>query len=302
MWRPSRAAGAAYVFLLMGATAAAAVSLDRLLRRRSHAYFAFTAVVVWATLGGRSLRETASGLAEAVETGRIDEARRLARSLVGRETADLDGPELCRAAVESLADNTADAIVGPLLWCALAGPAAACIYRAANTLDAMVGHRNERYERFGWAAARLDDVLTWPAARLAALLTVSAAALPGSGKGAATALRILRRDGDRHPSPNAGQVEAAFAGALGVRLGGANRYGDLIEERPRIGQGPLPDPEATRRAVRLCAIVSAAACAVSALLSLGIQALSVERGPRASLRTGSGLASFRISRLWEIVR
>src|SRR5207302_1228960 len=126
--------------------------------------------------------------------------------------------ELCRAGIESVAENTADAVTGPLLWGALAGPAGVAAYRAANTLDAMVGHRNERYERFGWAAARLDDLLTWPAARLAAGLAVVLA--PVAEGDPVRAWTVLRRDGSLHPSPNAGRLEAAFAGALGVGLGG----------------------------------------------------------------------------------
>src|SRR5205085_10396633 len=133
-------------------------------------------------------------------------------------------------------ENTADAVVGPLVWCAVAGPAGAAAYRAANTLDAMVGHRTRRYERFGWAAARLDDVLTWPAARAGALLAVALAPQVGGRPGAAWA--ALRRDGARHPSPNAGRLEAAFAGALGVTLGGRNRYTERVQDRPRLGAGP----------------------------------------------------------------
>jgi adenosylcobinamide-phosphate synthase len=124
-------------------------------------------------------------------------------------------------------------------------------YRAANTLDAMVGYRDERYRAFGWAAARLDDALNWPVARLTAVATVAAAPLAGADARAAAG--AWRRDGNRHPSPNGGQVEAAFAGALGVRLGGANRYGDAVEQRPHLGDGPPPDTAAIRRAARLSA-------------------------------------------------
>ncbi len=184
---------------------------------------------------------------------------------MGRDPSQLDGPELCRGAVESVAENTADAVVGPLVWGAVAGPAAVVAYRAANTLDAMVGHRSDRYERFGWSAARLDDVLTWPAARLAALLTVAVAPLAGAD--ARGAWRTLRRDGPRHPSPNAGRLEAAFAGALGVRLGGRNRYGDRIEDRPPLGDGSPPNVDAVRAAARLSQLVGAGAAGLCILVA-----------------------------------
>ncbi|HZA84067.1 MAG TPA: cobalamin biosynthesis protein, partial [Actinomycetes bacterium] len=133
-----------------------------------------------------------------------------------------------------------------------------------NTLDAMVGHRSARYERFGWAAARLDDTLTWPAARLGAELTCLLAPLVGGEAG--RAWRTLRRDGGAHPSPNAGRMEAAFAGALGVRLGGTNRYGDRVEQRPALGSGPDPGPDDVDRAVRLSLLVGSAAAALVALV------------------------------------
>lgn len=265
LWRPSRAAGATYVAVLVVPVTATAAALDFALRRRPLARFLLAAAAAWAALGGRSLAWEATRLAGAVERGDLDRARRIAPSLVGRDPSGLDGPELCRAAVESVAENTADAVAGPLLWGALAGPAGIVAYRAVNTLDAMVGHRNERYERFGWAAARLDDVLTWPAARLAALVAVVVAPLAGVDGGAAW--RILHRDGAQHPSPNAGRLEAAFAGALGVRLGGTNRYGDRVETRPTLGEGSLPDPAAVRRAVRLSRLVGLFAALVSVALA-----------------------------------
>jgi adenosylcobinamide-phosphate synthase len=264
LWRPRRAAGAAHAALLVAASAGAVALARRLTRGRPRVRGALDAAAVWACLGGRSLAREAFGLASVVEAGDLPRARSRARALVGRDTADLDGAELCRAAVESVAENTADAVVGPLVWCAVAGPAGAAAYRAANTLDAMVGHRSRRYERFGWASARLDDLLTWPAARAAALLAVALA--PRVGGRSSAAWTALRRDGARHPSPNAGRLEAAFAGALGVSLGGRNRYEGRVEERPRIGGGRAPGPEDVRRAARLSLAVgaSAACCAAAA--------------------------------------
>jgi adenosylcobinamide-phosphate synthase len=256
-YRPSRLAGAAHAGVLVALPTLVAARASRgggPVRR-----VVGLAACGWAALGGRSLRGTALRMADLVDAGDLPQARQLARSLVGRRTDGLDGPDLDRAALESLAENTADAEAGTLVWGAVAGAPGAVAHRAANTLDAMVGHRDERYRRFGWGAARLDDVLGWPAARACAASTVAAAAL--CGEDARGALRAWRRDGGRHPSPNAGRVEAAFAGALNVTLGGANDYGGRIEERPLLGDGPAPDTAALRRAVRL----SAASTAVLAL-------------------------------------
>lgn len=265
LWRPSRAAGSAYVATLLVPVTVAVAVLDAALQRRSWARVVLGAAATWVALGGRSLAREAHRLADAVGRGDLNRAREIAPALVGRDPTELDGPELCRAAMESVAENTADAMVGPLLWGAVAGPAAIVAYRAANTLDAMVGHRNDRHERFGWAAARLDDLLTWPAARLAALLTVALAPLAGADP--RQAWRVLRRDGARHPSPNAGRLEAAFAGGLGVRLGGRNRYGDRIEDRPVLGDGSTPDVDAVRRAVRLSRLVGAASAGICVFLA-----------------------------------
>lgn len=265
LWTPSRAVGSAYVAALVVPLTAAVAVLDDALRRRPWARFALASAATWVALGSRSLAREARRLADAVEGGDLGRAREIAPALAGRDPSGLDRPELCRAAVESVAENTADAVVGPLLWGAVAGPGAIVAYRAVNTLDAMVGHRNDRHERFGFAAARLDDVLTWPAARLSALLTVALAPLAGAD--GRESWRILRRDGARHPSPNAGRLEAAFAGALGVRLGGRNRYGERIEDRPPLGDGSPPDVDAVRRAVRLSRLVGAAAAGLCAVLA-----------------------------------
>jgi adenosylcobinamide-phosphate synthase len=263
-WRPSRSTGVAYVMVLVGGAGVAVAVADRSLARRPVTRMLMTGLVTWSALGGRSLAEAGRRLAGAVRDGDLEAARKLAPTLVGRDPGGLDGPELCRAALESVAENTADAVVGPLLWGALAGPAGVAAYRAANTLDAMVGYHNDRYERFGWAAARLDDLLTWPAARLGAGLTCMLAPLVGGGAG--RAWRTLRLDGGAHPSPNAGRMEAAFAGALGVRLGGSNRYGDRVERRPTLGVGPAPAPDDVDRAVRLSVLVGSAATALLVLV------------------------------------
>lgn len=279
LWRPRRLAGAAYTGLLVGGVAAVTAAADRRLRRRPAARAAFAAGVTWCTLGGRSLARQARRLAEAVRSGDLEGARRLLPTLAGRDPAGLPGDELCRAAVESVAENTADAVVGPLLWGALAGPPGAAAYRAANTLDAIVGHSSDRYRRFGWASARLDDVLTWPAARLGAGLAVALAPAGRAGSRRA-AWAGLCRYGRAHPSPNAGRMEAAFAGALGVGLGGRNRYGSRTEDRPKIGDGPVPTPDDVDAAVCLAGAVGLAAACVSVLLALVVPGPARGRGRR----------------------
>jgi adenosylcobinamide-phosphate synthase len=159
------------------------------------------------------------------------------------------------------------------------------VYRAANTLDAMIGHRSPRYERFGWAAARLDDVLTWPAARLTALLTMLVAPLAGADAG--ESLRVMRRDGARHPSPNAGLTEAAFAGALGLRLGGTNRYATHTEDRPPLGDGRAPSSEDIARAVLLSRLVGRASVIACALVALTRTHVSATRWMSATRWTPS---------------
>lgn len=262
-WRDRRAAGVLHTGALVLGAWASVRALDRAAARLRGGRPLLLALVTWAALGGRSLVACGRRLAALVEAGDIAGARALAPSLVGRDPDSLDGPELCRAAVESIAENTADAVLGPLAWCALAGPAGAAAYRAANTLDAMIGHRSPRYARFGTAAARLDDVLNWPVARAGALLAVALA--PAAGGRSREAWRVLRRDGARRPSPNSGRMEAAFAGALGVRLGGCNVYAGRVEDRPRLGDGPPPGPADVRRA----AVLSLAVGAAGALLAAG---------------------------------
>jgi adenosylcobinamide-phosphate synthase len=193
--------------------------------------------------------------------------------LCGRNPSSLDAAGLARATVESVAENTSDAVVGPLLWGAIAGVPGLLAYRAVNTLDAMVGHRSDRYLRFGWAAARLDDVANLLPARLTAALTVLLA--PAVGGRPPAALRAWRRDGRKHPSPNAGPVEAAFAGALGRTLGGVLMYDGRVEDRPLLGDGPAPGVDDIARAARLSAAVTTAAGAVAV-----VGRLLVDRGRR----------------------
>jgi len=261
-WRDSRSAGAAHVLLLTGATTALGVALDRGTRRHPVARTLVTAVATWSVLGGTSLGRAATTMQRALDAGDLPAARTALPALAGRDPAGLGVPELSRATVESVAENTSDAAVAPLVWGAVAGIPGLLAYRAVNTLDAMVGHRSPRYERFGWAAARLDDVANWLPARITAALTVACAPLVGGS--ARGALRVWLRDGAAHPSPNSGRCEAAAAGALGLRLGGRNVYGSRVDVRPILGDGHRPGSADIRRAVRLSRAVWAAAAVLAA--------------------------------------
>jgi len=225
---------------------------------------AVTAVSTWAVLGERSLAREAGAVHRHLAADDLQAARQRLTHLVGRDTADLDESEVARAVVESVAENTSDAVVAPLVWGALCGVPGLLGYRAANTLDAMVGHHNPRYEDFGWASARLDDLLNLPGSRLSGVLVLAAA--PTRARAAAQA---WRRDAASHPSPNGGVAEAAFAGSLGIRLGGTNRYyGNRIEHRPVLGDGRPAQPGDVVRATALAGRVGLGAVAIAALLSL----------------------------------
>jgi adenosylcobinamide-phosphate synthase len=252
-YKDSRAAGAVYATGLTGA----AVGLGALLGRRRWT----VAVATWAVVGGTTLRREARVMHGLLDRGDLDGARARLPHLCGRDPSQLDEAGLARATVESVAENTSDAVVAPLFWGAIAGVPGLLGYRAVNTLDAMVGHRSERYARFGWAAARLDDVANWVPARLTAGLAVLLAPVVDGRPG--SALRAWQRDGHKHPSPNAGPVEAAFAGALGRTLGGRLAYGTRVEDRPLMGDGPAPFVADIPRAARLSAAVSLAAGALA---------------------------------------
>ena len=278
-YRDGRLAGVAHVGALVGAVALLGVAVDRTAAR--FGVIATTAVLgaaTWSALGGTSLLHTVSALSNDLTTGNIGGARRLLPSLCGRDPDVLDGDGLARAALESLAENTSDAQVAPLFWAAVGGVPAALGYRAVNTLDAMIGYRSSRYARFGWAAARLDDVANIAPARITAALVVMCAPLVGGSP--AAAVQAWRRDAVRHPSPNAGVVEAAFAGALGVRVGGPTRYPHGLEIRPSLGAGPPPRIADLRRAVTLSRAVQTAAV----VLALGWVSVCGRSGRRVSDR------------------
>jgi adenosylcobinamide-phosphate synthase len=249
----SRTRGVAFTAACVGTAVAVGAALPRTTLT--------TAVATWAVLGSRSLRGEAGRVHDHLARGDLEAARHQVTHLVGRDPESLDAGGIARATVESVAENTSDAIVAPLFWGAVAGVPGLLGYRAVNTLDAMVGHRTPRYGKFGWAAARLDDVANLVPARLTAVLVALASGRPGH------TLRVAVRDGHRHPSPNAGYAEAAYAGALQLRLGGRNVYAGRVEQRPELGDGASPGRDDIPRATRLCAAVTVAAALTAAAIA-----------------------------------
>ncbi len=228
-----------------------------------------TALTVACTSAGRMLRTTAAEIADALEAGDLDHARRTLPALVGRDPVVLDDRGIAAATIESLAENTVDAVVAPALWGAALGAPGAAAHRAVNTMDAMVGHHGEPYERVGRVGARLDDAAAFIPARVTAALVC--ATRPDRTR---AVLRAVGRDARTHPSPNAGVAEAAFAAALGVELGGPTRYATHEEDRPRLGRGPRPRAADITRAVRL-------ADRVELMLAATLTALGVACARRA---------------------
>jgi adenosylcobinamide-phosphate synthase len=218
------------------------------------------------TLSMRGLAVAARSVERELRDGRLEEARILVGQFVGRDTDDLSEPEVCRAAVESVAENTSDGVVAPMFYGLLFGAPGALAYKSVNTLDSMVGYPHPPYVEFGWASARLDDL-----ANLAPSRTMALAAAAVSGRPLRT-IGITRRYGPLTASPNAGTTEAAFAGALGVRLGGTNTYSGVLREGHVLGDGRLPAPEDILRAIRLMR----RCCALLALLAVAVQ--RVRRG------------------------
>lgn len=251
--------GALHTALCVGGAVGLGAVAEHVVRPSRTASVALTAAATWAVVGGTSLVREARVIGRALEAGDVEAARDRLPHLCGRDPQALDADGIARAVVESVAENTSDAVVGALVWGAVAGVPGLLGFRAVNTLDAMVGHRSVTYRRFGWASARLDDLAGWPGARLTAVL----AALAGdSPRGA---VRAWREDAPKHPSPNAGPVEASFAGALGVRLGGPSltRGGSSIG-RCCISKG-APSPRTTSSAPYGCH--GASGCSRSASVS-----------------------------------
>ncbi len=276
LYRDARPAGVLHHVAVVAPLVAGSALAQRACRRPWQRTV-LTAAATWAVVGGRSLAREGATIAGQLERGDLAAARVQVTHLVGRDPSRLDADGVSRAAVESLAENTSDAVVAPLLWGATLGVPGLVGYRAVNTLDAMVGHRSPRYERFGWASARVDDVANLVPSRVSAALAVVLA--PVVGGRPEDARRAWHRDARRHPSPNAGPVEAAFAGALGVTLGGVNDYAGRVEHRAEMGDGPAPSVADLPRATRLATAVAWASAGVSVL---GALAPRRPRRPRPS--------------------
>ncbi|MFF8322678.1 cobalamin biosynthesis protein [Streptomyces bobili] len=258
LWRDHRGWGALHALVCAGGAVALGSVASRAVRTSPAASVALTGAATWAVVGGTSLVREARGIGRALEAGDVEAARVRLPHLCGRDPQALDAEGIARAVVESVAENTSDAVVGALVWGAVGGVPGLLGFRAVNTLDAMVGHRSPRYRRYGWASARLDDLAGWPGARLTAVLAALAGPDPQG------AVRVWRADAAKHPSPNAGPVEASFAGALGVRLGGTLSYGGRVEQRPVLNTGGRDvTTRDVERAVRLSRRVGLLALGVS---------------------------------------
>ena len=224
---------------------------------------AVTVLIASSLLAQRSLHDHVQAVADALQTQGLGAGRTAVSMIVGRNPDSLDEAGVARAAIESLAENFSDGIVAPAFWMAIAGLPGAVAYKATNTADSMIGHRTPRYAAFGWAAARLDDLVNLPASRLAALFLVLGALLTGASPRGA--LRAIRDDARRHRSPNAGWPEAAMAGALGLQLAGPRVYGDTLVDDAFMGSGRR---DATAADITQALRIYKAACATQALLLL----------------------------------
>jgi adenosylcobinamide-phosphate synthase len=228
------------------------------------------ALVASTLLAQRSLHEHVGRVATALEEAGVAAGRQAVSHIVGRDAQPLDEAGVARAAIESLAENFSDGVVAPALWMAIGGLAGAAVYKAINTADSMIGFRTPRHAAFGWAAARLDDLVNLPASRLSGLLIIAAAGLT-KGASPAGAWRAVRRDARLHRSPNAGYPEAAMAGALGLMLAGPRRYGGIMVDDAMMGDGRrAADAADIRAALRLYRHADALLIGLVAVLTLGL--------------------------------
>ncbi|AHB48484.1 cobalamin biosynthesis protein CobD [Hyphomicrobium nitrativorans NL23] len=267
-----RLAGIGALAVCLAATTAVSVGLVLVTRSLVPEPLALVILGILASafIAQRSLDEHVRAVACALETGTLDDARRAVAQIVGRDTTVLDTAAVSRASIESLSENFSDGIVAPVFWMVVGGLPGAALYKTINTADSMVGHKSERHLAFGWAAARLDDIVNLPASRLSALWIAAAASLlPGvSGR---SALAAVRRDAPRHRSPNAGWPEAAMAGALGVRLAGPRSYGGETVDDHWMGTGPADATAADiRRALRIYRLACVIQAATVALLAAAL--------------------------------
>lgn len=256
------AMGALTTVVTVGLAAAFAWALQRLLPAGIAGAIA-GGILAWPLLALRSMHDHAAAVARPLEAGDVQGARAAVSMIVGRDPAALDEAGIARAGLESLAENASDGIVAPLFWGVVAGLPGIAAYKAVNTLDSMIGHRNERHESFGKFAARLDDLANLVPARLTGLLFAAVSPRPFA------ALRRMVRDARHHRSPNAGWPEAALAASLGVRLSGPRIYGDRVLEEPWLNpDAPDPDAETLRQGLALYRRAMVALVALLALCAL----------------------------------
>jgi adenosylcobinamide-phosphate synthase len=233
---PRRAAGVASALLLLAGSLGIGIVIERLATAIPYLGFAIAVLVAAALLAGGSLDQHVRAVAAAIRSEGLSGGRRSVANIVGRDPDTLDEAAVCRAAIESLAENASDGVTAPALWFLVGGFPGIIAYKAINTADSMIGHMSERHRAFGWAAARLDDLVNLPASRLTGLMFVAAATVvPGAS--APSAWRAFRRDARRHRSPNAGWPEAAMAGALGLRLAGSRSYRGVVVDDRWMGDG-----------------------------------------------------------------
>ncbi len=244
-----RLLGALSVMLVTAATAAIGYGAEFLLARVPFGWIGI-ALVAAIMLAGRSLYDHVRAVAAAFTDG-LPAARAAIAHIVGRDSGSLDGPRICRAAIESTAENLSDGVIAPALWFAVLGLPGMFAYKAVNTVDSMIGHRGQRYADFGWAAARLDDLMNLPASRVSGPLVALAAPLARGSVNAS--FRTMMRDASKHRSPNAGWPEAAMAGALGVAVAGPRRYGGTLVDDPFLNAGGRHElaPSDIRRGLRV---------------------------------------------------
>lgn len=261
----SRFFGFVLTFITVVSVYAASAALLFLTFSFSAPFGLFIAVLMgWATLSARGLGRAAYAVLRPLRRGNIVEARAELSRIVGRDTKGLTQAEIERALVETISENTSDGIIAPLFFMALGGPPLALAYKAINTLDSMLGYKNEKYLHFGWFPARTDDLANYIPARVTAFIMVIASFILGFDW--RSSLKVLMRDGSAHPSPNAGLPEAAMAGAIGVTLGGSSTYNDTVVEKPVIGDGLGNNTRAvvasTVRIMHLTGIIMALAACV----------------------------------------
>lgn len=265
-----RAAGAAAVLVIIGVAATFAYVLERSLLLLPFG-IAPAALAASTLIAQRSLYDHVLRVAAALEQNGAAAGREAVSHIVGRDPETLDEGGVARAAIESLAENFSDAIVAPVFWLSMGGLAGGTVYKAINTADSMIGHRTPRYADFGWAAARLDDLVNLPASRFAALLLILASALRNDAS-ASAAWRTVRRDATRHRSPNAGYPEAAMAGALGLSLAGPRFYAGIRVEDAFMGDGRR---EAEAKDIRRALALYRCADAILLALLAGLTAVLI---------------------------